>query len=103
MANPFVYPVAVRYKDGTERLIPNPEGFEPAMLHRNFTGVHLALPAIKEMHAAVILAGEGIPCLRRKNPINVIDLAPTLAYVLGAPVPKDAEGNVLKEMVTFKS
>jgi len=102
MANPFVYPVAVRYKDGTERLIPNPEGFEPAMLHRNFTGVHLALPAIKEMHAAVVLAGKGIPCLRRKNPINVIDLAPTLAYVLGAPVPKDAEGNVLKEMVTFK-
>ncbi len=103
MANPFVYPVAVRYKDGTERLIPNPEGFEPAMLHRNFTGVHLALPAIKEMHAAVVLAGEGIPRLRRRNPINVIDLAPTLAYVLGAPVPKDAEGNVLKEMVTFKS
>jgi hypothetical protein len=30
-------------------------------------------------------------------------VAPTLAYVLGAPVPKDAEGNVLKEMVTFKS
>ena len=99
MANPFVYPVGVKYRDGTERMIPNPEGFEPAKLHRNFTGVHLALPAIKEMHAAVVLAGSGVPQVKRKNPINVIDLAPTLAYLIGAPIPKDAEGNILKEMV----
>ncbi len=102
MANPFIYPAAVKYKDGTERFIPNPEGFEPAMLHRNFTGVHLALPAIKEMHATVILAGSNIPHLKRKNPINVIDLAPTLSYLLGTPIPKDAEGNVLKEMIKEK-
>jgi len=99
MANPFIYPVGVKYRDGTERIIPNPEGYEPAKLHQNFTGVHLALPAIKEMHAAVILAGEGIPHVQRDNPINVIDLAPTLSYVLGTPMPKDAEGNILKEMV----
>jgi len=99
MANPFVYPAAVKYRDGTERFIPNPEDFEPAELHRNFTGVHLSLPSLKEMHAAVVLAGNGIPNLRRKNPINIIDLAPTLAYLLGTPTPKDAEGNILKEMV----
>ena len=99
MANPFVYPVAVKYRDGTERYIPNPEDFEPAELHRNFTGVHLSLPSLKEMHASVVLAGEGIPNMRRKNPINIIDLAPTLAYLLGTPTPKDAEGNILKEMV----
>jgi predicted AlkP superfamily phosphohydrolase/phosphomutase len=98
MANPFVYPVAVKYRDGTERFIPNPEDFEPAELHRNFTGVHLSLPSLKEMHAAVVLTGNGIPNLKRKNPINVIDLAPTLAYLLGTPTPKDAEGNILKEM-----
>ncbi len=99
MANPLVYPAAVRYRDGTERLIPNPEDFEPAELHRNFTGVHLALPAIKEMHAMVILAGDGIPQTKRETPINVIDLAPTLSYILGTPIPKDAEGNILKEMI----
>jgi predicted AlkP superfamily phosphohydrolase/phosphomutase len=98
MANPFVYPVAVKYRDGTERFIPNPEDFEPAELHRNFTGVHLSLPSLKEMHAAVVLEGNGIPNLKRKNPINIIDLAPTLAYLLGTPTPKDAEGNILKEM-----
>jgi len=46
-----------------------------------------------------VLAGNGIPKLRRKNPISIIDLAPTLAYLLGTPTPKDAEGNILKEMV----
>ena len=99
MANPFVYPVAVNYRDGTQRFIPNPEDFEPAELHRNFTGVHLSLPSLKEMHAAVVLAGNGIPGLKRKNPINIVDLAPTLAYLLGTPTPRDAEGNILKEMI----
>lgn len=99
MANPFVYPVAVKYRDGTERMIPNPEGYEPAQLHRNFTGVHLALPAIPEMHAAVILGGGGVKNFHRDIPMNVTDLAPTLAKLLGWPVPKDAEGNFLKELV----
>ncbi|MEW6667684.1 MAG: alkaline phosphatase family protein [Thermodesulfobacteriota bacterium] len=99
MANPFVYPVGVKYRDGTERLIPNPEGYEPAQLHRNFTGVHLALPAIPEMHAAVILAGAGQKKVHRQIPINVTDLAPTLAHLLGWPVPRNAEGDVLKEML----
>jgi len=100
MANPFVYPVAVKYRDGTERLIPNPEGYEPAQLHRNFTGVHLALPAIKEMHAAVVLAGAGVKKKQeRKIPIPVVNLAPTLAYLIGSPIPKHAEGNVLKDVL----
>jgi len=99
MANPFVYPAAVKYRDGTQRIITSPEDFEPAELHRNFTGVHLSLPSLREMHAAVVLAGDGIPNLKRKNPINVIDLAPTLAYLLGLPTPEDAEGNILKEMI----
>ncbi len=98
MANPFVYPVAVKYRDGTERLIPNPEGYEPAHLHRNFTGVHLALPAIPEMHAAVILGGAGLGRMERPIPMNVTDLAPTIAHLMGWPVPRNAEGNFLKEL-----
>jgi predicted AlkP superfamily phosphohydrolase/phosphomutase len=99
MANPFVYPTAVRYRDGTERVIANPEGFEPAVLHRNFTGVHLCCPACREMHATVLVAGAGVKHQHRKIPMNVIDLAPTLAYLLGTPFPKDAEGNVLKDVL----
>ena len=99
MANPFVYPAAVKYRDGTERVIMNPEGFEPAELHRNFTGVHLCLPACHEMHAAVILGGGGISKKERTYPMSVIDLAPTIAHLLGTQIPKNAEGNVLKEFL----
>jgi predicted AlkP superfamily phosphohydrolase/phosphomutase len=99
MANPFVYPAAVKYRDGTERVIMNPEGYEPAQLHRNFTGVHLCLPACHEMHAAVILSGGGLKKKERAYPMSVIDLAPTIAHLLGTPIPKDAEGNVLKEFL----
>ena len=99
MANPFVYPAAVKYRDGTERVIMNPEGYEPAELHRNFTGVHLCLPACHEMHAAVILGGGGMRKMARAYPMNVIDLAPTIAHLLGTPIPKNAEGNVLKEFL----
>jgi len=99
MANPFVYPAAVKYRDGTERVIMNPEGYEPAQLHRNFTGVHLCLPACHEMHAAVILGGGGLRKKERGYPMSVIDLAPTIAHLLGTPIPKNAEGNVLKEFL----
>ena len=47
----------------------------------------------------VVLAGAGVEHLDRSHPMNVIDLAPTLAHLLGTPIPKDAEGNVLKEVV----
>jgi predicted AlkP superfamily phosphohydrolase/phosphomutase len=99
MANPFVYPAAVRYRDGTERIVMNLEDYEPVQLHRNFTGVHLCLPACREMHAAVIIGGAGMTKKHRGFPMNVIDLAPTLAYLLGTPIPKNAEGNVLKEFL----
>jgi predicted AlkP superfamily phosphohydrolase/phosphomutase len=98
MANPFVYPVDVRYRDGTARRIANPEAFEPAVLHRTFTGAHLALPAIPEMHAALVLAGPGVRHLDRRQPVNIVDIAPTLAHVLGMPVPAHAEGNILHDV-----
>jgi len=98
MANPFVYPVDVRYRDGTARRIASPEEFEPAVLHRTFTGVHLALPAIPEMHAALVLAGPGVRHLDRRQPVNIVDIAPTLAHILGMPVPAHAEGSILHDV-----
>jgi predicted AlkP superfamily phosphohydrolase/phosphomutase len=99
MANPFVYPASVKYRDGTERIIVNQEGYEPAQLHLNFTGVHLCLPACREMHATVILGGAGMSKKHREVPMSVTDLAPTLARLLGTPIPKHAEGNLLKEFI----
>jgi arylsulfatase A-like enzyme len=31
--------------------------------------------------------------------MSVIDLAPTIAHLLGTPIPENAEGNVLKEFL----
>ena len=101
MANPFVYPAGVKYKDGTERVISNPENAEPATFSRNFTGAHLTVPEIKEMHAAMILAGPDIPQLNRKQPIRSIDIAPTVAYILGTPIPRNAEGEVIRDIFEY--
>ena len=99
LANPFIYRAGVKYKDGTERVIPNPENAEPATMTRNFSGVHLSLPDIREMHAAMILAGPGMPQLSRKQPIRSIDISPTVAHILGIPIPKDAEGEVIRDVL----
>ena len=65
----------------------------------SFTGVHLSLPAVHEMHAVVVLAGAGTSKMHRDIPMNVVDLAPTIAHLLGTPMPKNAEGNILKELL----
>lgn len=98
IANPFVYPIAITYPDGTRRIVPNPEDYEPAVLGRHFTGIHLTSPTIEEMHAFMLLAGPGVNHLERKQPVNVVDIAPTIAYILGTPIPKDAEGDVLRDV-----
>ncbi|MCL6553933.1 MAG: hypothetical protein K6W08_12555 [Firmicutes bacterium] len=51
------------------------------------------------MHAAAILAGPGVRHAWPEQPINLIDLAPTLAHLLGIPTPRDAEGHVLHAML----
>lgn len=99
MDSPFVYQAAVKYFDGTQRLIPNPEEFEPAELGKNFTGVHVALPWEPEMHASLILSGPGVPGMERKHPANIIDIVPTIASIMGIPCPKDAEGNTLEDVM----
>ncbi|MCL2831989.1 MAG: alkaline phosphatase family protein [Treponema sp.] len=99
MSHPFIYRSAVKYRDGTERMVANPELMEQAVLCGNFTGVHLCLPSEHDMHAVMILAGAGMPHYERANTARIIDIAPTLAKVLGMPVPKDAEGAVLYDIL----
>jgi predicted AlkP superfamily phosphohydrolase/phosphomutase len=94
LANTFVYPAAVKYADGTERIIPNPEEHEPSILGRHFAGAHVTLPGIKEMEAMVIMSGTDIIPAKRKLPMDIINIAPTLAMLLGIPCPKDAEGSI---------
>jgi arylsulfatase A-like enzyme len=51
------------------------------------------------MHAVLILSGGGMPQYERKNAAHIIDIAPTVAKILDIPVPKDAEGGVLYDIL----
>jgi predicted AlkP superfamily phosphohydrolase/phosphomutase len=99
MSHPFIYRSAIKYRDGTERVIANPELMEQAVLCGNFTGVHLCLPSERDMHAVLILSGGGMPQYERKNVARIIDIAPTVAKLLDMPVPGDAEGGVLYDIL----
>ncbi|MEH7384232.1 alkaline phosphatase family protein [Bacillus sp. JJ1521] len=94
-ANPMVYPAEIKYPDGTSRVIANLEEFEPCELNRHFTGYHLALPAVESMHAALMIAGPGVPKgVEFEQPMNIIDIAPSLARLINIPIPRNAEGLV---------
>lgn len=99
MSHPFIYRSKVQYRDGTERIIANPELFEAAGLCRNFTGVHLALPSLPKMHAVMVMSGPGVNHYERKFPAKIIDVTPTLCKLLNIDVPKDAEGGVIYDIL----
>ena len=102
MDNPFVYPASVEYFDGTRRAIENLEECEPVVLGRHFTGAHVALPADESMHSMLVLAGPGVEKSERMHPVNVIDVAPTLSYLLDWPCPEGAEGTLLQDIAGLK-
>lgn len=99
MSHPFIYRTAVKYRDGTERIVKNPELYEPAVLCGNFTGVHLCLPTVPKMHALLVMAGPGMSQHERHFPAKIIDVAPTISKLLGIPIPKQAEGGVLYDII----
>lgn len=102
MDSPMVYQSAIKYPDQTERIIPNPEMFEPAELGKNFTGVHVALPHEPEMHATLIMHGAGVAQGENKIPVNIVDIAPTISFLADIPIPKDAEGNSVDTFIAKK-
>jgi hypothetical protein len=99
MSHPFIYRTSVKYRDGSERMIKNPELYEPAVLCGNFTGVHLALPSLHSMHAVMVLAGPGVSPYERKFPARIIDVAPTISKIMDMDVPSGAEGSVLYDVI----
>lgn len=99
MSHPFIYRTAIKYRDGSERITRNTELYEEAVLCGNFTGVHLALPSVPDMHAAMIIGGPGVKQYERKYPAKIIDVAPTLSKLMDIEVPRDAEGSVLYDVL----
>ena len=70
-----------------------------------FFGQHGYLPDLVDlennvnMHGSFIGAGTGI----RKHPplpnVQAIDIAPTVAFLLGIPAPQDSEGKILHQII----
>jgi arylsulfatase A-like enzyme len=48
----------------------------------------------------VVLTGQPIRSGVRLGPHHIIDLAPTILYLLGYPVPDDMDGRVMAEALT---
>jgi 2',3'-cyclic-nucleotide 2'-phosphodiesterase (5'-nucleotidase family) len=111
----------LRHVDGTDALHPNRSGdvvvvFRPPyqtdaqtpgqlVAPSQFFGQHGYLPDLVNlrrnvnMHATFMAAGPGI---RDRNPVRgvrAIDVAPTLAYLLGIPGPHNAQGKILTQIV----
>ncbi|MCL4441692.1 MAG: alkaline phosphatase family protein, partial [Firmicutes bacterium] len=73
---------------------PHQEKLRVRMLSGNH---HFYLPDVKfdlgMMHAVTIFAGPGIKRgIKRERPINMVDIAPTVANLLGLPIPANSEG-----------
>jgi predicted AlkP superfamily phosphohydrolase/phosphomutase len=60
-------------------------------------GMHGFNPLRASMRALMVLNGPGVQAGQRLSGVQIVDFAPTLAWLLGVPIPKDATGRVLYE------
>jgi predicted AlkP superfamily phosphohydrolase/phosphomutase len=60
-------------------------------------GMHGFNPLRGSMRTLMVLNGPGVQPGRRLSGVQIVDFAPTLAWLLGVPIPKDATGRVLYE------
>lgn len=79
-------------------------GFEPTPLWRRLVGVLTGTVAPMAGHGGapdgvMVIVGDGIRAGARAEQASVLDVAPTLLYLLGLPVARDMDGRVLGELV----
>jgi 2',3'-cyclic-nucleotide 2'-phosphodiesterase (5'-nucleotidase family) len=112
----------LRNVDGTDALHPNRSGdvvvvsrppyqFDAAtrgsrIAFSQFFGQHGYLPNLVNlrrdvnMHATFVAAGPGIRKRGDVKGVRAVDLAPTLAFLMGIPGPQNARGKILYNIVT---
>ena len=114
----------LRDVDGTDALHPNRSGDVVVVFHppyqtdaqtpgqtiafSQFFGQHGYLPDLVNlkrnvnMHATFIASGENIRETRREiKGVRAIDVAPTIAFLMGIPGPQNAQGKILYDIVDF--
>jgi hypothetical protein len=77
--------------------------FEPHWFINDFDGLEVAAthgsPWAYDTHVPVIFAGAGLQPQRIYREVKTVDVAPTLAALVGAKQPSGTSGNVLDEVV----
>ena len=114
----------LRNVDGTDALHPNRSGDVVVVFHppyqtdaqtpgqtiafSQFFGQHGYTPDLVNlkrnvnMHATFIASGENIRETRREiRGVRSIDVAPTIAFLMGIPGPQNAQGKILYDIVDF--
>jgi predicted AlkP superfamily phosphohydrolase/phosphomutase len=86
-------------------LLPGYE-FDPRLIaaeiitRREPRGMHGFNPLRSSMRTLMVLNGPGVQPGRRLSDVQIVDFAPTLAWLLGVPMPKDATGRVLYQALS---
>jgi len=87
-------------------LVLQPRNWEyMAFGHTDFGARHVIEPIVgmsghHRPDGIVILAGEGVKAGVKLEGANIMDLAPTILYAMGVPIPCDMDGHVLTEAFT---
>ena len=70
-------------------------------LFRQFTGEHdTALPFNRAIRSLLVLNGPAVRAGRRRVPVRMVDVAPTICHYLKIPFPAQCEGGVLADALS---
>jgi hypothetical protein len=91
-------------RPGEVLVVLSGHGLEPAPLGRRLFGTLTGAPVVAASHAAgpegfFLAVGDGIREGGAIRGASVLDVAPTLLYLMGLPVARDMEGRVLTEIL----
>lgn len=91
-------------RPGEVLVVLSGHGLEPAPLGRRLLGALTGASGSPASHAAgpegfFLAVGDGIRPQARLQGASVLDVAPTLLYLMGLPVARDMEGRVLTEIL----
>lgn len=74
--------------------------FAPMKFLEASSGGHRTLPTTGVLPSTFIMSGPGVrKGMERKLPVNIIDVAPTICFLSGIPMPAQAEGSIIWDVV----
>jgi len=90
----------MEYYNNGNYIDPVDKAFELGLI-RPLTAVHWNLPSARTEYASTraifMLNGSGIVKNKQMDRVELVDVAPTLAKILGMDPPKDSEGRIIRE------